>query len=190
MIIDMNEENLISSARQGDKTAITELLMEHRSIVASVVSRLIYEPENRKDVVQNIFIRAIKGISQFNGNCRFSTWIYRLAVNESVDYNRKKLQLKKLADAILSEDFPAKPGVADGYELVCHKEIIRLIGEALQKLSLDQKAAFNLFYICGHSGKESADIMKISEDNYFKKLKAARDRVRRFLIKEGICYGQ
>lgn len=180
----MNEQKLISLARSGDKAAITELLMEHRNIVGAVVNRLIYEPENRKDVIQSVFMRAIKGISEYNGNCRFSTWLYKLTVNESINYNRKKLRIKKISDAVMFEPLSLS-GLPDGFETVYQKEISGIISEALETVPLDQKAVFNLYYICGHSGKDGAEIMKISEDNFFMKLKSARDRVRKYLIKQG-----
>jgi RNA polymerase sigma factor (sigma-70 family) len=181
----MDEQNLIVKAKSGDNSAITRLLMENRNLVAAVVSRLVYEPENRKDVIQSVFMHAIRGIAEFNSSCRFSSWLYRLTVNQAVDYNRKKLQIRKIADAFnFDPDFNGRPS-PDGFDSVSKKELANVINEALEKVPLDQKAAFNMFYFCGHSGKECAEVMKITEDNFFMKLKAARDRIRKVLVNKG-----
>ncbi len=181
----MDEQDYLQNAIAGDKAAITHLLMQYRELVASVVSRLVYEPENRKDVIQSVFMQAIKGITCFDGNCRFSTWLYRLTVNQSIDYNRKKLRMSTVSHIVDWNTVPSKNSGNDGFEFIAKKELARIIGEELDKIPLDQKAAFNLFYFCGHSGKEGAEIMKITEDNFYMKLKIARDRVRKALKNKG-----
>jgi RNA polymerase sigma-70 factor (ECF subfamily) len=182
----MEETTLITAARQGDKAAITELLLAHRDLVAGVVNRMVYNREIRIDVIQTIFLKAVSGIKAFNGNCKFSTWLYRLSLNESTEQNRKSLRWDRVTEA-LDADRPLFPAsdVPDGLEALTHKEIASAVTIALNDISLDKKTAFLLFYIGGYSGKDAAAQMKISEQNFFMKLKAARDRVRKSLIDQG-----
>ena len=182
----MEETNLIKAARQGDRAALTRLLLAYRDLVAGVVNRTVYQPESRKDVIQSIFYKAVASLQEFKGNCRFSTWLYRLALNESIEQNRRKLRWDHVQEALSNETPVFTPFDApDGLESITRKEIAHAINLALSEVSLDKKTAFLLFYIAGYSGKDAAEQMKISTENFFMKLKAARDRVKKSLIDQG-----
>ena len=186
----MDETKLIAAARKGDQAALTRLLLSHRDLVAGVVNRAVYDPDSRKDVIQSVFLKAVAGIAQFRGTCRFTTWLYRLSINEAVEQNRRKLRWNRLRDA-LTNDLPlfSDPGTPDGLEAFSRKEIVHAVNDALGGVSLDKKTAFFLFYMAGYSGKDAAGQMKISTENFFMKLKAARDHVKKVLIDKGWNHG-
>jgi RNA polymerase sigma-70 factor (ECF subfamily) len=155
--------------------------------MAAVVTRMIFERECHRDVIQNIFLKVVSGIEGFNKQCKFSTWIYRISVNESIEYLRKKGYFEKLKDDYLINDVDIIDyNQADGLESISKKEIIGWVNEILNGSPLSEKTAFSLFYYSGFSGKEAAEAMKISEDNFYMKLKAARDRIRTGLKKKGV----
>lgn len=182
----MEENNLIKAAQKGDQAALTRLLLAYRDLVAGVVNRTVYQPEARKDVIQAIFLKAVSCIQDFRENCKFSTWLYRVALNESIEQNRKNLRWEHVQQALTNETplfqtFDAP----DGLESLTRKEISHAINFALNEISLDKKTAFLLFYIAGYNGKDAAAQMKITQENFFMKLKAARDRVKKTLIDQG-----
>lgn len=182
----MENRDLITAAISGDKNALSGLLMEYRGMVASVVARSVFETDNRRDVVQNVFVKAVNAISGFNGTCKFSTWLYRIAMNEVADYNRSLLRFKDNFKSTDSEcDLFVDINSPDGLEQYTKKEISVSINASVNELPIDQKAAFSLFYFCGFSGKEAAASLNITEDNFFMRLKAARDKVRKRLIEKG-----
>ena len=183
----MENHDIIKSAQNGDRVAITKLLLENRPIFISVTSRLISSVESRKDVIQNIFLKVIKGIGTFQNKCRFTTWLYRLAVNECMDFNRRQNPIN-LENSFHSErDFSlVDPNAPDGLTTLTRLELRIEINAALSRLTRDQKTAFILFYSGGYSGKEASEVMKISEPNFFMKLKAARDTVRKHLSEKGL----
>jgi RNA polymerase sigma-70 factor (ECF subfamily) len=177
----------IDAARRGDRESLSSLLMDHKGIVAAVVTRMVYEKECHKDVIQNIFLKVVTGIEEFGDQCKFSTWIYRISVNESIEYLRKKGYFQKLKDEYLINDVNnIDYSQADGLESISKKEIIEWVNEILNECPLSEKTAFSLFYYSGFSGKEAAESMKISEDNFYMKLKGARDRIRSGLKKKGV----
>jgi RNA polymerase sigma-70 factor (ECF subfamily) len=187
----MEEINLINAARKGDRAAITELLLAYRDLVANVVNRTVYEQDARKDVIQSIFLKAAIAIENFRGGCKFSTWLYRLALNESVEQNRKRLRWNHVRES-LENDRPLfhSADAPDGLESLTRKEIAHAVADALGDLSMDKKTAFLLFYMGGYSGRDAAAQMKITEENFFMKLKAARDRVKKVLIDRGWNHGR
>jgi RNA polymerase sigma-70 factor (ECF subfamily) len=182
----MNENELIQSARSGDSSALGTLLMQYRNLVASVVYRSVYDQNAHKDVIQNIFYKVVKVFGDFKGSCKFSTWLYRIAVNESVDHNRKRLQKSNVSEELSDQvDMFSDLNAEDGLEIFSRKEIHQSVNAIVNELPLDQKTAFSLFYFCGYSGKDAASVLNISEDNFFMKLKSARDKVRKALISKG-----
>jgi len=177
----------IEDAKNGDQTAMSSLLMEYKGIVASVVNRMVFDNEYHRDIIQNVFFKVVSGIREFSNKCRFSTWIYRIAVNESIEYLRKRGYYDRLKAAFNEVDFSGlNSDHCDGLDLLSKREILDWINEAVNECSLGEKSAFSLFYYSGFSGKDASAVMKISEDNFYMKLKAARDRVRLTLKKRGV----
>jgi RNA polymerase sigma-70 factor (ECF subfamily) len=182
----MENQTIIQAARNGDKKALTSLLIDHRNLIASVVCRCVYDEESRRDVVQDIVYKVIKQFNSYNGSCKFSTWLYRIAMNEAIDFNRSKLRSKKRYTTIESQsDIFQDLNAIDGLDAYTKKEISTAINETVNNLPLDQKTAFTLFYFCGYKGKDASEVLKISEENFFMKLKAARDKVRKALLAKG-----
>lgn len=182
----MNTNELITEAKNGSKGALTVLLLDNKGIVTAVVRRFIFEREQYDDIIQTIFTKAIKTIKQFNGACRFSTWLYRIAANECVEYIRKKSRVKKYFTST-SNDVTIFPDCnsPDAIARMSDQELRSDIQLALKLLPLDQKTAFSLYYFGNYSGKEVAEALNITEANVFMKLKAARDLMKKKLIERG-----
>jgi len=182
----MENSDTINAARNGDKQALSGLLMEYRNMVSSVVARMVFEEDSRKDVIQNIFVKAVNAIQNFSGTCKFSTWLYRIALNETAEYNRNAMRAKARFTAFDNDDpIFIDLNSPDGLENYTKKEISLSINEAVNTLPIDQKTAFSLFYFCGYTGKDAASVLNIKEDNFFMKLKTARDKVKKFLSTKG-----
>ena len=81
---------IIKRIQGGDVGAYGELLKRHQHTVYGIVSGMIYNKDDTDDVVQDVFIQAYKYLKSFRGDCAFSTWIYRIAVNTSIKHIKKK----------------------------------------------------------------------------------------------------
>jgi len=182
----MTTNELIAEAKNGSKGALTVLLLNNKGIVTAVVQRFIFEREQYEDIIQTIFAKAIKTIKQFNGACRFSTWLYRISVNECVEYIRRKTRAKKYFSPA-ADNFAAFPDCnsPDAIAQISDQELRNDIQLSLQALPLDQKTAFSLYYFGNYSGKEVAEALNITEANFFMKLKASRDAMKKKLIERG-----
>lgn len=188
MIIMNINDNRIEDAKKGDQAAMSSLLMEYKGIVSSVVNRMVFDYDYHRDIIQNVFFKVVSGIGEFNNKCRFSTWIYRIAVNESIEYLRKRGYFEKLKSEFNGFDLSGMSSDHnEGLDMLSKKEILDWINEAVNECPLGEKSAFSLFYYSGFSGKDASEVMKISEDNFYMKLKAARDRVRLALRKRGVA---
>jgi RNA polymerase sigma-70 factor (ECF subfamily) len=182
----MNPQELITKARLGDKEALTQLLLNSRGIISGVVARLVWEKELSRDVVQNIFVRIIRGLEGFRAECRFSTWVYRIAVNECMEANyRAARHAGQCTKEILDIEIFPDPNAPDGLKALSDLEIRTTIRDAVVSLPLDLKTAFSLYYFAGYSGREAGESLGISEANFFMRLKTARDKVKKILIEQG-----
>ena len=85
----MTDKELIQAAQSGNRDATAELLLANRCVVAAVVMRLIHRNDRAKDVIQNVLAKAVQGLASFRNGCAFSTWLYRIAVNETTEDNRR-----------------------------------------------------------------------------------------------------
>ncbi len=84
------ERELIESALAGNQQAYRELFDAHRGAVNYIVSQIVRSPEEVKDLVQETFIKAFSSLKSYRFEFRFSTWLYKIAANNSIDHLRKR----------------------------------------------------------------------------------------------------
>lgn len=83
------EFELVRRARDGDEDAFAEIVQQHQSMVFSVAMRFVRRPMDAEDVAQQVFTKVFFALKKFNMRSSLSTWIYRIATNESYDYLRR-----------------------------------------------------------------------------------------------------
>ena len=177
----------ILAAQSGDRGALAELLMQYRRVVTAAVLRFAWDRSQLPDIVQSVFARAAQAISGFQNRCAFSTWIYRIAVNECVDCNRRTARQREREQGVECCEVLPDLNAADGLAAVERAELMQGVRLEVAALPLGLRTAFSLFYFGGYSGKEAAQALGITESNFFMRLKGARDRVREGLRSRGLA---
>ncbi len=88
----MNDEEseTIAAALSGKQKAYARLVETHRAAVFHVVNRIVHNDEATRDLVQETFMKAFTSLGSYRSEFRFSTWLYKIAANSSIDYLRKK----------------------------------------------------------------------------------------------------
>jgi RNA polymerase sigma-70 factor (ECF subfamily) len=99
-----DEQALVRRAQQGDAGAFEELVARNQQRVFAVVGGILRRREDTEDVAQQVFIKAYFSIKRFDMRSAFSTWLYKIAVNECWDYLRKKRIRPLVYEADLGED--------------------------------------------------------------------------------------
>lgn len=84
------ERELIAAALDGDQRAYRDLFEAHRNSIYHIITKIVHNQEEVRDLVQETFIKAFSSLSSYRSEYRFSTWLYKIAANSSIDYLRKK----------------------------------------------------------------------------------------------------
>ncbi|MFO7979948.1 MAG: sigma-70 family RNA polymerase sigma factor [Candidatus Aminicenantes bacterium] len=149
-----NDYELIQKVAQKDIEAFQKLVHRYKRMVINVCFRLTGDRENAEDVAQEVFFRVYQKAKTFRGRSRLSTWIYRIAVNLSLNYNRRQ-------NNFLQEKYPSAHFNSPD-TILENKEDRQLIKKALDSLPEKQRTAFILHHWEGLSYQEIAGILKSS----------------------------
>lgn len=149
-----NDYELIQKVAQKDLEAFQKLVHRYKRMVINVCFRLTGDRENAEDVAQEVFFRVYQKAKTFRGRSRLSTWIYRIAVNLSLNYNRRQ-------NNFLQEKYPSAHFNSPD-TILENKEDRQLIKKALDSLPEKQRTAFILHHWEGLSYQEIAGILKSS----------------------------
>jgi RNA polymerase sigma-70 factor (ECF subfamily) len=172
---------LVSRARDGDRAAFEELVRRHADRLYAVVLRLCADAGEAEDVVQDSFLRAWRGIGRFEGRSLFSTWLYRIGLNEA----KRRASRRRPEDAVRRlEDEPIEraPDWSEAPEPRAEQgELRRVLERAVRALPLDYRAPIVLRDVEGLSTREAAGVMELSEAAFKSRLHRARLAVRRTL---------
>jgi len=151
------ERDLVNRAIDGSERAIEALVRRYERMVYAFVYRMIGDMEEAKDITQDIFIRAMKGLKDFRRRSSFRTWLYRIAVNVCFNHRRTRKGNEVEVDERLRDNHE------DALTSMIEEERRRLIRDALEKLPPQQRLAIVLRAYEGLSMKEASSIMGCSE---------------------------
>lgn len=97
---------LVKEALAGSQKAFKLLLKKYREAIYHVIFKIVHNPQEAEDLVQETFIKAFSSLSSYRSQYKFTTWLYRIAANSSIDYLRKK----KITAFSLDEEIRTKHG--------------------------------------------------------------------------------
>lgn len=177
----------LEALKAGDRTAFARLVELYSPHIYRLALKILNDPQDAEDVLQDTFIKAFKNLSSFESRSSISTWLYRIAVNEALMLIRKR----RPEAVSLDEEKEDEEGEVEPVEIVdwcCLPEGVllssesrRFLDDAIQKLSPALKAVFVLRDIEGLSVRETAETLGISEGVVKTRLLRARLKLREIL---------
>jgi RNA polymerase sigma-70 factor, ECF subfamily len=186
---DVSELDLVRRCQAGDTKAFDELVTRYRTRVFSMIYNMVHSEQDAWDLAQDSFLKAWKSIKRFRGRSSFYTWIYRIVMNVTIDWLRKK-HVKgagaEFDDAIqLREVDPASKTVPKAEALpyvTMDREEIRLrIDKAIAQLSSEQRAVILMKEIEGMQYHEIAEALGCSIGTVMSRLFYARKKLQTLL---------
>lgn len=99
-----NEDiNLINSALKGKQDSFDRLMRKYYNLIQNLIKKIIYEKDDVEDLTQETFIKAFNSLRKFNKEFAFSTWLYKIATNNCIDYIRRKKLVTYSIDKVFKE---------------------------------------------------------------------------------------
>ncbi|MDZ7721576.1 MAG: RNA polymerase sigma factor [candidate division KSB1 bacterium] len=163
---DKEANRWVIKAKQGNRKAFDRLVNLYQTPILALTYHVLGDYDEAKDAAQEAFIRAFENISRFKQDSRFSTWLYRIAVNVALDETRRKKRRKTdplSATKLLKSDAHTETPAQEYEQRQENKEQHKRIFKAMQHLSKQQRTATVLKYFHDKSYKDIADILNCSQ---------------------------
>jgi RNA polymerase sigma factor (sigma-70 family) len=183
----LTEQQLLQDLLRGDEKAFRLLVDTYKNRVFNTVLGFIQQTDDAEDITQNVFIKIFETINSFKQQSKLSTWIYRITVNESLDFIRHKNRKKRWAiitslfgsnNELLYQQVDADhPGI-----LTENKEKAAILFKAINQLPDKQKTAFLLQKTQDCSQHKIAEIMQLSEGAVESLLTRAKTNLKKLLV--------
>ncbi len=183
-------ERLVAKAAAGDQEAFGQVVQAYYSRVYSVINRVVNHPEDARELAQATWVKAWQRLGDYQQEAKFYTWVYRIAVNTSLDFLRKRKRRPEI---------PLEPVTKEGGdELVMDRqreladertpvddihraEIRRAFDAAVAELSPEHRTALVLREVEGMSYEEIAEVMKTRKGTVMSRLFYARKTLQKKL---------
>ena len=157
------DEELVARSKTGDVDSFNQLVKRWERPIFALAYRTLGREEDARDVTQETFLRAFRALSGFKGDAKFSSWLYRIALNLCRDWMRKERRAPLVAvpEGVDVEQMAAEQGPVETVEdLAARAELHREVAKAMEFLPAEQRQAIILKEYHGLTFQEIADLMK------------------------------
>jgi RNA polymerase sigma-70 factor (ECF subfamily) len=174
--VERDDAALVQASRQGDREAFSVLVSRHARSVLSVTMRMLGPGADAEDVAQDTFVAAYKALAGFNLDSKFSTWLYRIAVNRCTDTLRaRRPGLVSLDETQEDGSATWEPASGDSPDWELERvELAWELDQAIQALPPLYRESFVLRHIEGLGYDEMSGILSVNRDTLKMRVYKAR----------------
>ena len=151
------EDLLLRQAGLGQPQALAQLVQRYQALAYTVALRVVGNPQDAEEVVQDAFLKAFAALAQFQRAAKFSTWLYRIVYNTALTKKRSRPLLSELPPTLQTAAEPAIS--ADGWEAVQHADQQKYLALALARLPPEDALVLTLHYLGEQSIAEMCIIL-------------------------------
>lgn len=171
------DQALVERYRKGDRDAFTELMIRYQRPIYNAAFWILRSADDAHDIAQVVFLKVAEHLDEFDSQRKFFSWIYRIAVNESLNLLRRNGHEEALDDEI---DLPGSDSANPEWQ-ARDAERSRSIQRALLTLSPNDRTVLVLRHFSECSYQEIAQILDVNEKTVKSRLFEARHRLRDLL---------
>jgi len=171
---DADDETLVERYRDGDTAAFAALVRKYQRPLYNAAFRVLGREEDASDVTQSVFLKVAERLDQYDARFKFFSWIYRIAVNESLNLLRENGREAPLED---EEELPGLES-AQPDERVSDAQVSQRIQQALMRMKVSDRMVLTLRHFGDCSYQEMAEIMGLDVKTVKSRLYEARLRLR------------
>lgn len=173
----MEEKDLICRAARGDAEAFRQLVEAYQTPAYRLAARMC-GPDSAEDVTQEAFLAAWRALPEFRGDCRFSTWLYRLVSNAAIDCLRREKKHRDTGDVDDLELPDSGPSLQEQAERSDTRNAVR---RALDRLSPEHRQVLLLRFMQELDYGEIARALNVSEGTVKSRINRAKSKLREVL---------
>jgi RNA polymerase sigma-70 factor (ECF subfamily) len=183
------DRQLVDAAREGDTEAFGVLVRRYQKRIYRLAVHLLRDAAEAEDVTQDTFVRAYGALDRFDGRSEPFTWMYRIAVNLSLNSIRSRKSSRKATtpddpriESLLVE---RRGSLADPAALSSDRQVALALCDGIDELSETLRMTLILVSIDGLSHAEASDVLGCPEGTVAWRVHEARRKLREYLIKRG-----
>ena len=175
---------LVNDCKKGDRRAMSQLVGQYQRPVFNAAYRILGNTDDAADTTQTVFLKVFEHLADFDPKFKFFSWVYRIAINESLNQVKKRHKQEPLADS------QASPWQGPAEELDS-KRLCNRVQAALMLLNEDYRTVVVLKHISGCSYQQISEILQLPEKTVKSRLYSARQLMKKTLLNvEGENEGQ
>jgi len=170
---------LVQGCLGGDTHAFETLVIRYQGPIYNAVLRMVHDREDASDLTQSAFLKAYRQLSHFDPQYKFFSWLYRIAINESLNHIKRHGRQETLDDDRASTDRSPE-------DVLVGSEVSRHVQVALMRIGADYRAVLVLRHFQDLSYDEMAAVLGIPEKTVKSRLFSARRQLRELLEAKGL----
>ncbi len=186
----MSEAELINGLRDGNETAFRKLVDNYRQMVVGTCFGILHNIDDAEDVAQEVFIEVFRSVKKFRGDSKLTTWLYRIAVNRSLNFIRdnKRYRRSRPVDDLagegkdISQRFISAETENPEYSLENRQRAV-ILHNAVDALPKNQRIVFVLSKYEDLSNREIAEVMNLSVSSVESLMYRAKKNLQKKLLK-------
>jgi RNA polymerase sigma-70 factor (ECF subfamily) len=177
---------LVRRAQAGDRDALEQLVASQQHYVYSVAMSVLHNPDDAADLAQEAFVRLFRSLKQYNGESRFTTWLYRMVINLCRDELRRR---KRQVQQVLPSNDPAEDDrdpvtlvrdespEADPPSVLAHKELSTALRDVISQLETPYRLSLTMLYFEDMKYQDIADAMQIPLNTLKSHIRRGKERM-------------
>lgn len=180
---DSTDQVLVTRCLNGDFSAFREIIDRYQKVIFNMIFRMTQDFDNAEELTQAVFVKVYENLNKYNTRFKLYSWIYRIAVNETINFIKRNKKNQELSEDYESDE---KNPAAKAHET----EQSKIISQAIGELNPDFRIIIVLRHFLDYSYRDLSDILGLPEKTVKSRLYAARQILAESLTKKGITINE
>ena len=178
-MLDREDAGLVEQSVAGDKKAFEALFEKYQKPMFNVALRMTKNFSDAEDIAQATFVKAYENLASFDPRYKFFSWLYRIALNESLNFVNQRKQVEEISEDISSDEKSAEESFDEDH-------MSKTVQDALMQLKADHRVVVVLKHLQGLSYNEISEVLGIPEKRVKSRLFSARLVLKDVLVAKGL----
>ena len=189
--ISLDDSSLVRRCQRGDSDAMSCLIVKYQDRIYNTILKICQNHDDAAELTQDTFVKVLENISSFRGKSSFYTWLFRVAVNHSLNYCKRRFKLSPVSLDAENDQFEdgkgklaavlADPNGADPAVVAQQKELSQIVVNLIGQLQQEHRVVLVLRDIEQMSYAEIAEVLRIETGTVKSRLNRARTKLRELL---------